>query len=246
MIPCFSGNFYTFNQAKTNEPHRSPFWDFNATPVEKIHNCRENSERFCISIRTVYRDVKALQEQGIPVGFEQPKGYFLVQGYFLPPVSFNMDEANALLLVESLVNGFADNSIRSHYVAALTKVKAVLKTSQKEKLEMMNQHIKLQVPDRLRFNYEYLSLIQQAISERNMVALEYKNAKDETSKREVEPIGLIFYAFSWHLIAWCHFRNQYRDFNLTRIISLQTLNKAFLKTEHMPLSDYMSMLPVNF
>ncbi|KQS35444.1 YafY family protein [Pedobacter sp. Leaf194] len=204
------------------------------------------SERFCISIRTVYRDVKALQEQGIPVGFEQPKGYFLVQGYFLPPVSFNMDEANALLLVESLVNGFADNSIRSHYVAALTKVKAVLKTSQKEKLEMMNQHIKLQVPDRLRFNYEYLSLIQQAISERNMVALEYKNAKDETSKREVEPIGLIFYAFSWHLIAWCHFRNQYRDFNLTRIISLQTLNKAFLKTEHMPLSDYMSMLPVNF
>ncbi|TCD10898.1 YafY family transcriptional regulator [Pedobacter frigidisoli] len=204
------------------------------------------SERFSISIRTVYRDVKALQEQGIPVAFEQPKGYFLVQGYFLPPVSFNMEEANALLLVESLVTGFADNSIRSHYASALTKVKAVLKTSQKEKLEMMNQHIRLQIPERLTFNYEYLSLIQNAIAEKNMLQLQYKNAKDESSNREVEPIGLIFYAFSWHLIAWCHFRNQYRDFSLTRIICLRNLEKPFLKTEHMPLNDYMSMLPVNF
>ncbi|MFC3561672.1 helix-turn-helix transcriptional regulator [Pedobacter jamesrossensis] len=204
------------------------------------------AERFDMSIRTVYRDIKALCEQGIPVSFEQNKGYFLVQGYFLPPISFNMDEANALLLVETLVNGFADNSIRTHYSTALTKVKAVLKTNQKEKLEHMNQHIKLQVPERLSFNYEYLSLIQNAISEKQMIELDYKNAKEEVSKRQVEPIGLIFYAFSWHLIAWCHFRNQYRDFNLTRIICLKNLEAPFLKTEHMPLSDYMSMLPVNF
>lgn len=204
------------------------------------------AERFDMSIRTVYRDIKALSEQGIPVSFEPNKGYFLIQGYFLPPVSFNMDEANALLLVETLVNGFADNSIRSHYSSALTKVKAVLKTGQKEKLENMNQHIKLQLPDRLSFDYQYLSLIQNAISEKQMIELDYKNAKEVVSKRKVEPIGLIFYAFSWHLIAWCHFRNQYRDFNLTRIICLKNLETQFLKTEHMPLSDYMSMLPVNF
>lgn len=204
------------------------------------------AQRFDMSIRTVYRDVKALGEQGIPISFEANKGYFLVQGYFLPPVSFNMDEANALLLVESLVNGFADQSIRSHYSTALTKVKAVLKTAQKEKLEKMNQHIKLQIPERLTFNYGYLSLIQHAICEKSLMELEYKNAKEVTSKRCVEPIGLIFYAFSWHLIAWCHFRNQYRDFNLTRIICLKNLETPFSKTDHMPLSDYMSMLPVNF
>ena len=213
---------------------------------KKYSSADKISERFNISNRTVYRDIKALQEQGIPVGFEQHKGYFLVQGYFLPPVSFNSDEANALLLVESLVNGFADHSIRSHYSTALTKVKAVLKTSQREKLELMNQHIKLQIPERLTFNYEYLSLIQSAISEKNMIALEYKNAKNELSKREVEPIGLIFYAFSWHLIAWCHFRNQYRDFNLTRIICLKNTGRSFEKSNHMQLSDYMKMLPVNF
>ncbi|WP_316737833.1 YafY family protein [Pedobacter aquatilis] len=204
------------------------------------------SERFNISVRTVYRDVKALIEQGIPVSFEQHKGYFLVQGYFLPPVSFNTDEANALLLVETLVHGFADNSIRSHYATALTKVKAVLKNSQKEKLETMNQHIKLQTPERLSFNYDYLSLIQVAIADKHIIELEYKNAKDESSKRRVEPIGLIFYAFGWHLIGWCHFRNQYRDFNLTRIICLKNLESPFTKEIHMPLSDYMTMLPVDF
>lgn len=204
------------------------------------------SERFNISVRTVYRDIKALIEQGIPVSFEQHKGYFLVQGYFLPPVSFNTDEANALLLVETLVNGFADNSIRSHYSTALTKVKAVLKNSQKEKLETMNQHIKLQIPERLSFNFGYLSTIQIAISDKQIIEIDYKNAKDEPSKRLVEPIGLIFYAFSWHLIAWCHLRNQYRDFNLTRITCLKNIETPFKKETHMPLSDYMSMLPVNF
>ncbi|WP_131536301.1 helix-turn-helix transcriptional regulator [Pedobacter nototheniae] len=204
------------------------------------------SERFNMSVRTVYRDIKALQEQGIPVSFEQHKGYFLVQGYFLPPVSFNMEEANALLLVESLVSGFADRSINEHYATALTKVKAVLKASQKEKLESLNQHIKLQIPERMTFNFEYISLIQHAISEKNLIEIDYKNVKEEVSKREVEPIGLIFYAFSWHLIAWCHVRNQYRDFNLTRIICLKNLGMPFKKPEHMPLSEYMKVLPVNY
>jgi len=213
---------------------------------KKYISADQIAERFDISLRTVYRDIKALQEQGLPIGFEQNKGYFLVQGYFLPPVTFNSDEANALLLVESLVKGFADYSIRTHYAAALTKVKAVLKSGEKEKLESMTAHIKLQIPEQLNFNYEYLSLIQNAISEKRMLVMTYVNAKEISSKREIEPIGLIFYAFGWHLIAWCHIRRQYRDFSLKRIVSLQILDTSFSKTDHILLSDYMTMLPVNY
>ena len=61
------------------------------------------AEKFKMSVRTVYRDIKALNEQGIPVSFEQHRGYFIVQGYFLPPVSFSTEEANALLLMEHMV-----------------------------------------------------------------------------------------------------------------------------------------------
>ncbi len=106
-------------------------------PAEKI------ADRFQISVRTVYRDIKALGEQGVPVSFEQHKGYFVVQGYFLPPVSFSNEEASALLLMEAIVTGFADKSIQKHYSSALNKVKSVLKGPEKEKIELLNNNIRL-------------------------------------------------------------------------------------------------------
>jgi predicted DNA-binding transcriptional regulator YafY len=80
------------------------------------------SERFGTSIRTVYRDLKALDEIGIPIGFEPNRGYYVMQGYFLPPVTFSSEEANALVLVESIVERFTDKSISKHYRSALNKV----------------------------------------------------------------------------------------------------------------------------
>ena len=85
------------------------------------------AEKFGISVRTVYRDIRALTEQGIPVSFEQNKGYFIMKGYFVPPVSFTSEEANALLLMETVVYAFSDRSIQQHYNSALNKVKAVLR-----------------------------------------------------------------------------------------------------------------------
>ncbi|TKC13093.1 YafY family transcriptional regulator [Pedobacter polaris] len=208
--------------------------------AEKIAN------QYGISVRTVYRDMKALGEQGIPLSFEQHKGYYIVQGYFLPPVSFNSDEANALLLMERFLEGFADRSILNHYTTALNKVKTVLRTAQKEKLESLNENIKLQLPNRLANNFEYLSVLQNAISAKCVIEIDYKNNKGEISKREVEPIGLVFYAFSWHLIAWCHLRNEYRDFKVNNILEVKCTDVPFRKLEHMSLNDYMKLLPVNY
>lgn len=204
------------------------------------------ADQFDISVRTVYRDIKALSEQGIPISFEQPKGYFIVQGYFLPPVSFNSEEANALLIMEKLVSGFADKSILTHYTSALNKVKAVLRTSQKEKLEFLNDNIKLQLPDSIRNEFEYLSVLQNAISAQCIIEIEYINNNNESSKRQLEPIGLIFYAFNWHLIAWCHLRSEYRDFRVSRIVKIRSLDVPFKKTDHISLNEYMKFIPVDY
>ena len=204
------------------------------------------AHQFGMSVRTVYRDMKALGEQGVPISFEQHKGYFIVQGYFLPPISFNSDEANALLLMERFLAGFSDKSIMQHYTTALNKVKAVLRSTQKEKLEHLNEHIKLQLPERLKNDTEHLSLLQNAISAKCIIEIGYKNNKEEVSKREIEPIGLIFYAFSWHLIAWCHLRNEYRDFKVAKIAQLKCTEIPFRKSPHMLVSDYMKLLPVNY
>lgn len=214
--------------------------------TKKFVSAEKIADKFKISKRTVYRDVKAICEQGIPVGVEPNKGYFIVDGYFLPPVLFTNDEANAMLLTESLVKGFADKSIIKHYANALDKIKAGLKQVDKDKLETMQDAIKFQLPARLDNDFEYLSTLQLAISNRKIISIEYKNNKEELSKRDLEPIGLIFYAFSWHLIAWCHHRKAYRDFKVSRIILVKDTELPFKKNKHIPLAEYMKELPVNY
>ncbi|MBC8034721.1 MAG: HTH domain-containing protein, partial [Chitinophagaceae bacterium] len=146
-------------------------------PAEKI------ADKFQMSIRTVYRDIKALCETGVPVSFEPSKGYFIVQGYFLPPVSFTNEEANALLLMESLASAFSDRSILKHYSTALGKVKNVLKGSQKDAIDQLNKNIKFQIPPCYNNSFEYLSVIQEAISSRWALEVEYKKTSNEVSKR---------------------------------------------------------------
>lgn len=204
------------------------------------------AEKFSMSVRTVYRDIKALNEQGIPVSFEQHKGYFVVQGYFLPPVSFNTEEANALLLMERLVGGFADKSIQTHYTSALNKVKAVMRHSDKERLEELNKKIHFQLPECFMPDFEYLSPLQNAITLKQVVLLDYKNNKNEVSQRKVEPIGLAFYAFAWHVIAWCQLRSDYRDFKVSRILKAKNLEVPFTNPSPMELHDYMKSVPVDY
>ena len=81
--------------------------------------------------------------------------------------------------MESVVHAFTDKSIQIHYSNALNKIKAVLRHSQKEKLEDLNQHIRLQLPPCFTNNYEYLSMLQQSISAKTIIEFDYKNNKEE-------------------------------------------------------------------
>ena len=202
------------------------------------------SEKFEISIRTVYRDIKAIGEAGIPVSFEPNKGYFIIPGYFTPPVSFTLEEANALLLSQSLIGGFGDRSVQSTFDSALTKIKAVLKQVDKEKVAILDESIKLQLPKRLTFEFEYLAKIQHAITEQTQIKMTYLSLKEESLERVIEPIGLVFYAFSWHLIGYCQLRKDYRDFKIERIKVLNKTLNPFEVENHIPLSSYK--LPVNY
>ncbi|MEO7769114.1 MAG: YafY family protein [Ferruginibacter sp.] len=213
---------------------------------KKFVTTEKIAEKFCISVRTVYRDVKALTEQGIPVSFEPSKGYFIVPGFFLPPVAFTSEEANAILLMESVVCAFTDKSIQTHYSNALNKIKNVLRHSQKEKLEILTGNIRMQLPPCFSNDYEYLSMLQHTISAKTVIEFDYKNNLEEVSRRKAEPIGLIFYALNWHLIAWCYLRNDYRDFRVSRILKISDTQIPFQKTDHIEVNTFMKSLPVNY
>ena len=200
------------------------------------------AEKFGISVRTVYRDVKALGEQGIPVSYELNRGYFLVQGYFLPPVSFSPEEANTLLLLEKLIYGSADKSIMAHYTSVLNKIKAVLRSTEKSRLEQLTDRIKIEVSAQFQQPAQYLASLQAALSGQQILDIDYQNKDGLTSTRQIEPIGLAYYGAAWHVIAWCHLRNAYRDFNVVRIRRLSPTGITFRKGPHITLNEYIASL----
>jgi predicted DNA-binding transcriptional regulator YafY len=200
------------------------------------------AEHFNISERTVFRDLKAIGEIGIPVFFEPEKGYSVGNGFFLPPVSLSSEEANALSLAEPLVIRFADKSIQKHFGSALSKIKMVLGRVQREKMEQSQSRTAHFIPDQyehLMPSTDYLTPLQNAIIHKNIIRIEYLNLQEVPSSRELEPIGLTFYSLNWHLIAWCHQRQDYRDFRISRIQKLSETIQPFRKTDHISLHEYL-------
>jgi predicted DNA-binding transcriptional regulator YafY len=212
---------------------------------KKKVTAQEMADRFNISLRTVYRDVKALDESGVPVIGEAGSGYTIMEGYRLPPVMFTQEEASALLLGAKLAEQFTDGSIKKHFHAALFKIKAVLRSPDKEYVESLTEHIAIvsrYTPDS-DSPQQHLSLLQQAIVHKKLVHIQYRsNLKEEVTRRKVEPIGLLYYGSAWHLIGWCHLRNDYRDFRLSRMLGVVLEDEIFDPSGHPSIKEYMEQI----
>src|SRR5689334_22287543 len=110
---------------------------------KKIVKAQDIAERFNISLRTVYRDIKTLEEAGVPVIGEAGLGYSIMDGYRLPPVMFTKEEATAFLTAEKLIEKFTDTSTEVSYKSAMYKVRAVLRGAEKDMLENIEEHIEV-------------------------------------------------------------------------------------------------------
>lgn len=213
---------------------------------QKVVKAEEIADRFEISTRTVYRDVKALMEAGVPIGSEAGTGYFIVDGYHLPPVMFTQDEANSLLLAGKLVEKMADKSVRQAYTSALVKIKSVLNANEKDSLQHLDGNVEVFVRSRPAPNTEFpdnfMTAIQRAVAARKVLKITYTNSAGESTRREVEPLGVSYYGMSWHLIGWCCLRKEYRDFRADRIRDLVETGHAFEKEGHITLKEYFQTM----
>jgi predicted DNA-binding transcriptional regulator YafY len=182
-----------------------------------------------------------LEEAGVPIGVDAGKGYFIVPGYHVPPVMFTSSEAAALLTGEKMLNSFGDVSIRNEIKSALIKIRAVLKEKEKERLEELEASIHVYNPaNTFEKNNVWITKIQEAIIESYEIKIGYFSMySDSETVRDVCPIGLTYYSDSWHMIAFCRLRNDYRDFRVDRIKNLSFANKKFNKTAFSSLQDYI-------
>ena len=181
------------------------------------------------SVRTVYRDIDALCQAGVPVASMPGEGYRLVPGYHLPPIAFAAEEAVQLLLGIYLALGLGTMAQRDAARSAAAKVDAVLLPETREAVARLRERIRAspQIAGELS---PHLPLLQEAVVGDRVVRLRYHSYEpDRVTKRDVEAHLLVFYSGDWHLIGYCRLREDVRDFRAGRIESARLLDETFVR-----------------
>lgn len=198
----------------------------------RVVKAQELADRFRVSLRTVYRDIRSLEASGVPITGEAGVGYSLVEGYRLPPVMFTRQEAGSFVAAEKLMQKFSDKALGAHYESAMYKVRSVLRGTAKDwvaaletqvwvnsSLELFNEH----TPDAL-------NVILDSIAERRQVSLQYQSFdSDEATARAIEPVGLFNENNYWYVMAYCHLRADYRQFRTDRMQEIKRMDLPFTK-----------------
>lgn len=215
--------------------------------TKRILTATNLAEKFNVSVRTIYRDIKSLEQSGIPIFTEEGRGYSLVEGYTVPPVMFTEHEANALITVEQLMLKSQDSSLSREFVSAINKVKAVLQCSAKNKAELLSNRIVMSPMIRTSNPSESLMVIQSALISFHVLEIVYRSQNgDEETLRRVEPFAL-YYSLekNWLLIAYCRLRKDFRMFRLDRILTIKLLQLSFAP-HALNLTSYLASKEKNF
>lgn len=209
--------------------------------TKRLITAPELADKFQISTRTVYRDIKALEQAGVPVLTEEGKGYSIMDGYRIPPVMFTESEANALITAEQWVLRNKDASFVKDYSDAISKIKSVLRNNTKDKANLLSNRIVIRQNAETVRTSSYLSELQLALTNFNIVEILYHSPdNDQTTIRKIEPFAVYSTQENWILIAFCRLRNDFRSFRLDRIQKLTITSEGF-EPHKMTLYEYFEI-----
>lgn len=195
--------------------------------AKRLLSATELAQRFSVSTRTIYRDIRTLEQAGVPVVTQEGKGYTLVEGYRLPPIMFTRQEAMVLLTAEKLAIGLTDTDTAQLTGSAMDKVRAALRRTDRDHLETFAPYIQVVAPGESNSRQNAYQQLVIAITQQRVVRLSYRAAlSGEITARDVEPIGL-YLSQQWHLVGFCRMRQAFRNFRLDRIQDLSIRAEAF-------------------
>lgn len=195
--------------------------------TKRLLTATELAHKFSVSNRTIYRDIRALEQAGVPILTEEGKGYSLMEGYRIPPVMFTESQAYALILAEQLVLKNKDASFVKEYSEAIEKIKAVLGHSAKDKANLLAERTRFDQNIHRERNSHNITDLQYALTHFCLTQIDYSNEANESSSRLIEPFALVSTQENWLLVAWCRLRQEFRYFRLDRIRKLEVLAERF-------------------
>ena len=194
------------------------------------------AERLEVSERTIYRDVRDLVGSGVPIEGEAGVGYRLAKNFDLPPMMFNVDEIEALVLGARMVETWGDEDLRKAARSVLDKTESVLPPKLRPRIEDTALFaLSFRVSEQAR---AVLGPIRKAVASRHKLALRYSDIEGKLSERVVRPLGLYFWGQTWTLGAWCELRTDFRNFRLDRVDEVEVLDERFEHESPVTLADY--------
>jgi predicted DNA-binding transcriptional regulator YafY len=193
-----------------------------------------------VSERTVYRDIRDLSISGVPVEGEAGVGYRLRAGFDLPPIMFSMEEVEALVAGARMIEVWGSPALARHVRSAISKIALALPKGRREEIERPRLFaLGFHIPPGAAAGLE---TIRQAVIDRRKLRIRYVDSGERESARTVWPLALYFWGASWTLAGWCETRQDYRNFRLDRIRSLEAAAGTFEETPGRSLEDFVKRM----
>lgn len=185
----------------------------------------ELADKLDVSVRTLYRDVATLQQQGADIQGEPGIGYALRPGFTLPPLMFTADEIEALVLGSRWVEVRGDGRLSGAASSAIAKVRGVLPAGLRASID----EAILDVPGMVQVNAPTVdaAILREAIRAEHKLLLAYRDNAGKTSERVVWPFLIGYFERVQVLVAWCELREDFRAFRLDRIDRVEPTRRAF-------------------
>jgi len=184
------------------------------------------ADEFEINKRTVYRDIADLMANGAPISGEAGVGYIIDKDYYLPPITFDGEELEALAIGMSMVRQWTDDGFAEKADSAFAKIQAVLPAQLQGELEQITTYSTLITQPAVPWTISF-SALRECIRTRHRMQIEYLDGKGAVTLRVLRPLALIFASPVWLVATWCETRQDFRNFRLDRIQSLHVSNDRF-------------------
>jgi predicted DNA-binding transcriptional regulator YafY len=203
----------------------------------RLTTAAQLAERLEVSPRSVYRDIAALQAQGVPIEGEAGVGYRMRRGFDLPPLMFTRQEAQALVACLRVAQPRIDAALAAHADEALAKILSVLPEAERTAAERLSLYALPVGPDAE--TRERLSRLRVAAEDKIRLQIDYRDLADARSVRVVRPLGCFYWGEVWTLAAWCEMRGDFRNFRVDRIVAINALPGRFRDEPGRSLADLL-------
>ena len=189
-----------------------------------------------VSVRTIYRDIADLSASGVPILGEAGVGYVLDKNYTMRPMTFDVEELDAMTLGVRMVANWGDDAIARAAARALDKIRTVLPREIRDTVEdtaLFSPPGQAKLPITIDFTG-----LRRAIRARRKVRFTYDSLAGARTTRTVRPLCLLFFGPEWLFTGWCELREDFRNFRLDLMSDLVVLEELFVDEPGRRLADY--------